>query len=120
MSEGRREHVSGLEAQQYASEAIGRAKDSGHWMNAVWFVQDGKVVLERWTSYQFPKADFDAALGLLALTLAAEKQRMDPPIPDPLPAAQHVSVEKDFRPSPVAGDSEPADDDPFDEEDDVE
>jgi hypothetical protein len=54
---------------------IARAIQSGHYMMAIWRVENGKVHFWRMTS-GFPKADFQNAVALLAEDLSKERSNV--------------------------------------------
>jgi len=73
-------------------EMMNRATLGGKWMAAVWHVGDGESVSLNRTTFNFQRADFAAAIGVLAMDLVNEQVKAeDTKLPDsPLPRAYPV------------------------------
>jgi hypothetical protein len=81
-------HVDQSNAVAAVMQAMLRAKTAGKFMVTVWREEeDGKLHMER-TTWQFPTARFNEALGLLNSSLNNELN----PVPPPLPLASFLST----------------------------
>lgn len=75
------------EAKDLAVKAIEQAQESDRWMVAVWHVKDGRVELLNKTTWKFPRGDFLAATGQLALNCHEETVKHALLPSEPLPRA---------------------------------
>jgi len=86
------EHTTPGEAQDLHNEAMHQAVRSGHWMSAVWCVEDGQLIMVRRTTYDFPRGDFDNALEQLSKVCAED---VAPAEPEALPMADFLKHQHD-------------------------
>ena len=84
---GKIEHSTNEEAVQSAKEGIDSVASTGKWAMIVWCVEDGKIRLEKRTTFAWPTGDWMAALGHLASLLHEDQvQAPDRRLPNtPLP-----------------------------------
>jgi len=83
-----RHHSTAFEARVDFKAALDEVIAGDRWMAAVWSVRDGKVRLNQVTTSNFPKGDFLAAVGQLAMNRFEQLKADAGVLPsDPLPKA---------------------------------
>ena len=60
--------------------------DTSKCMVAVWKMEDGKITMER-STWDYPTAEFDRSIGMLAENLSADRNILDDAPTIPLPTA---------------------------------
>lgn len=76
------------DAQELVQSSIQSAMKAPSWMIAVWTVKDGKLQLVNRTTWEFPTADFPAAVDQLNSLCQKEMAAGAPALPiEPLPLA---------------------------------
>ncbi len=103
------EHKTVEESYQSHQTSLRKAIPSGHWMGAVWRVKDGKLEFLGKTTWNFPVADFDAAIQQLQFDCDAEKKRLVEPDPgEILPMADFLQAGNSEGESELAESEAPA------------
>lgn len=88
-------HDSMEDAVKSFAEGFTKAEKTKKWLAAVWGVVDGKVVMIRRTTHDFPTGDFDVCLSQLKESLDGEKNDLKPEEPDALPKADFYKFVKE-------------------------
>jgi hypothetical protein len=104
------QHTDESQASDSIIESINGAMNHGHWMIAVWTVEeDGRVVLRRRTTYGFPTGKFEEAQNLLKEVCDNERKGLGEIAPDqePLPMADFLKLATPNNEHPTVTKEEP-------------
>lgn len=80
-------HTTSSEAEEVFVKKLSEVAVGDHWMAAVWQVKDGKIELVQCTTSNFPRGDYLAAIGGLAMNRFQEMKESQGLPSDPLPKA---------------------------------
>lgn len=80
------QHSSESEAKQFHLEAVESVQGTS-WMGVMWHIKDGRMVLERRTTWNFPLDDLEEVIRLLREMCEREMKENSPPVPMPLRVA---------------------------------